>query len=211
MAPSLTLYGNTPITSPFVGTVFVALEEKGLPFQLELLALEKGEQHEPAFVQHSITNRVPTLQHGDFWLPESTAIVEYLEEAFPAPQYPRLFPSDVKERARVRMVQGLVRSDFADLRKERSTETFLQGQACQPLSAATQRSADRLLRIAEQVLAGRNTIASQFSIGDVDWALMLARLVKNDHPVPSHLRDYVDHHFARPSLRKWLALTLYRD
>jgi hypothetical protein len=45
----------------------------------------------------------------------------------------------------------------------------------------------------------------------VDLALMLARLVKNDDPVPSLIRDYVAQHFARPSLRKWLALTQYRE
>jgi glutathione S-transferase len=210
MSESLTLYGNTPVTSPFVCTVFVALEEKGLPFQHQLLDLNKGEQHEPSFAQQSITNRVPTLRHGDFWLSESTAIVEYLDEAFPAPHYPRLYPTDVRERARVRMVQGLVRSDFADLRKERPTETFLFGQSRQPLTEAARQSAERLLRIAQQVLEGRPTIGSQFSIGDVDLALMLARLVENDDPVPVAIRDYVVRHFARPSLRKWLALTQYR-
>jgi glutathione S-transferase len=211
MASELILYGNTPITSPFVCTVFVALEEKGLPFEHRLLDLNKGDQHEPNFVQHSITNRVPTLQHGDFWLSESTAIGEYLEEAFPPPQYARLYPSDVRERARVRMAQGLLRSDFKDLREERSTETFLQGAAREALSPNARRSASRLCRIAEQLLAGRNTIASEFSIGDVDLALMLARLVKNDDPVPQSLRNYVTLHFARPSVRKWLDLTQYRD
>lgn len=211
MSDSLTLYGNTPVTSPFVCTVFVALEEKGLVFEHQLLDLNKGEQHEPSFAQQSITNRVPTLRHDDFWLSESTAIIEYLDEAFPAPQYARLFPVDVKERARARMVQGLVRSDFTDLRKERSTETFLFGHSSQPLSDVARRSAERLLRIAQQVLEGRATIATEFSIADVDLALMLARLVKNDHPVPSAIRDYVDRHFARPAMRKWLALTQYRD
>jgi glutathione S-transferase len=211
MTHDLTLYGNTPVTSPFVCTAFVALEEKRLPFELKLLDLNKGEQHEPQFVRHSITNRVPTLRHGDFWLSESTAIAEYVDESFPPPQHIRLYPVDVKERALARMIQGLVRSDFADLRKERSTETFLQGQPFEPISAATERSAERLLRIAQQVLAGRQTIGSEFSIADVDLALMLARLVKTQHPVPAQIRDYVSLHFARPSVRRGLGLTQYRD
>jgi glutathione S-transferase len=176
-----------------------------------LLDLSKGEQHEASFVRHSITNRVPTLRHGEFWLSESMAIAEYLDEAFPAPNHARLYPTEVKERALVRMVQGLVRSDFQDLRSERSTETFLQGQVPKPLTASAQRSADRLLRIAQQVLEGRATIASEFSIADVDLALMLARLTKNGDAVPAQIDDYVSRHFARPSLRKWLALTQYRD
>src|SRR5688572_1147486 len=106
MHPEIRLYGNTPATSPYVMSVFVALEEKGIPYELELLNLEQGEQLRPEFVAQSITNRVPTLRHGEVWLSESLAIIEYLEERFPGPQYPRLLPEDVVERARVRMALG---------------------------------------------------------------------------------------------------------
>ena len=65
MQPEIVLFSNAPTTSPYVMSVFVALEEKGLSYRLELLDLAKGEQHQPHFVAHSITNRVPTLHLKD--------------------------------------------------------------------------------------------------------------------------------------------------
>jgi glutathione S-transferase len=207
----LVLYGNTPLTSPYVLSVYVALEEKKLPFDFKLWNLEAKEHHDPGFVQHSITGRVPTLQHGDFWIAESTAITEYLDEAFPAPEYVRLYPADLRERARARMVQDLVRSDFLDLRIERPTESFFQGARIEPMSDKAKRAASRLIRIAEQLLDGRSTVASHFTLADVDLATMLMRLVKNGEATPPALVSYAERIYQRPSIRKWLAQTSYKD
>lgn len=211
MSLDLTLYGNTPVTSPYVMSAFVALTEKGLSFRTELLDLGRGDQLSADFVQHSVTNRVPTLRHGDFWLSESLAIVEYLEERFPPPQYPRLWPEDVQERALVRMVSGLVRSDFTPIREERPTESFLQGMQVLPLSERAQQSKARLLRIALQLVGdGRPTLAATFSVADADLAVMLLRLVCNGDPVPDVIAEYARRTATRPSLAKWLGLTQYR-
>lgn len=207
MASELELFGNSRISSPYVLSVYAALIEKGLPFELTLLDLEQGEQNRPDFVAHSITNRVPTLRHGQAWISESLAILEYLEEAFPAPRYPRLFPEDRLERARVRMVQGLLRSDFLPIREERSTETIFYGVPVQPLSAKAQAARERLLRIAAAVLEGRSSIASSFSIADIDLATMLQRLVANGDPVPEQLASYARSVWQRPAVLKWLELT----
>jgi glutathione S-transferase len=207
MASDIELFGNTPLTSPFVLTVYAALLEKGLPFELRLLDLKQGQQHDPNFVAHSVTNRVPTLRHGSAWFSESLAITEYLEEAFPPPRYARLYPEDLLERARVRMVQGLIRSDFMPIREERSTETVFYSDPIRPLSAKADAARLRLIRIAEAVLEGRGSIASSFSIGDIDLAVMLQRLVHNGDPVPDALVQYVRGIWQRPSVQKWLALT----
>jgi glutathione S-transferase len=207
MASDLELFGNTPVTSPYVLTVYVALVEKGLPFELRLLDLKRGEHHQPEFVQNSVTNRVPTLRHGGAWLSESLAIAEYLEETFPAPRYARLYPEDRLERARVRMVQGLIRSDFMPIREERSTETVFYNVPIKPLSEAAEAARRRLIRIAESVLADRNSIASQFSLGDIDLAMMLQRLLHHADPVPERLAQYTRSIWQRPSLQRWLELT----
>lgn len=209
MQPEIVLYGNTPPTSPYVMSVFVALEEKGLPYRMELLDLDAGEQHHPDFIARSITNRVPTLRHGDVWLSESLAILEYLEEVFPPPRYARLFPADTVERARARMVQGLVRSDFMPIREERSTETMFFGKPIQPLSEKAEAARIRLVRIATAVLDGRQTVASEFCLADVDLATMLQRLVHNGDLVSEPLVEYARAVWRRPSVRKWLALTRY--
>ena len=215
MQPEIVLYGNTPVTSPYVMSVFVALEEKQLAYRLELLDLESGEQHRAEFVAHSITNRVPTLQlkepGGDVWLSESAAILEYLEERFAPPEHAALYPRDWVERARVRLVQGLIRSDFLPIREERSTETIFFGHPIQPLSERAEAARLRLLRVAAALVPpGKASITGQFSIADVDLATMLQRLVHNGDPVPAHLADYANAVWQRPSIQKWLALTRYR-
>jgi len=207
MATEIELFGNTPVTSPYVLSVYAALLEKGLPFELRLLDLKQGQQHDPQFVAHSVTNRVPTLRHGSAWLSESLAITEYLEEAFPPPRYARLYPEDRLERARVRMVMGLIRSDFMPIREERSTETVFYSEPIRPLSDKADAARLRLIRIAEAVLEGRGSIASSFSIGDIDLAMMLQRLVHHGDPVPDGLVQYVRGIWQRPSVQKWLALT----
>jgi len=209
-AAEIELFGNSRVTSPYVLSVYAALVEKGLPFQLSLLNLEQGEQHRPDFVAHSVTNRVPTLRHGTFWVSESLAILEYLEEAFPPPRYARLYPEGVQERARVRMVQGLLRSDFLPLRAERSTETIFYGDPIQPLTPQAEAARVRLLRIAAAVLGQRSSIASSYSIADIDLATMLQRLVANGDPVPESLALYAGSVWQRPAIQQWLGLTKAR-
>ena len=202
---SLVLYGNRPLTSPYVFSVFVALEEKQLPFELRPLDLQRAEHHTPDYVAKSVTNRVPSLVHDGHWLSESSAITEYLEETFAPPAYARLYPEDPKERARVRMVQALIRSDFLPIREERSTDTVFQGAPIETLSERALAAVQRLYRVAGQVVpAGDRTIAAEFSIADVDLAMMLQRLLANRDPMPEPLAAYASRIWQRPSIRKWL-------
>jgi len=211
MKPSLVLYGNEPLSSPYVFSVFVALEEKGLPFEFRLLSLKEGEHLDTEYVSRSLTNRVPTLTHKEFSISESSAINEYLEERFPPPKYARLYPDDVKERAKVRMVQALMRSDFMPIREERATDTVFQSEPIQALSSGAQASVDRLYRIAAQLVSGaQGTIAESFSIADVDLSMMLQRLLANGDPMPGPLAAYATAIWQRPSVLKWLARTGYR-
>ena len=62
-------------------SVFVALHEKKLPFEITTLDLSCGVASAPAYAKIPLTQRVPTLIDGDFSLSESSAIAEYLHEA----------------------------------------------------------------------------------------------------------------------------------
>ena len=84
----------------------------------------------PGYADRSLTARVPMLRHGDFYLSESSAIVEYLEDAFPGT--PRLLPADVRQRARARQLMAWVRSDLMPIREERSTHTLFYEPAKSP-------------------------------------------------------------------------------
>jgi glutathione S-transferase len=212
MADDLVLYGNDKYSSPYVFSVFVTLEEKKVPYRYEALSLEKKEHEKPGYAGPSYTGRVPAIRHGDFWLAESSAIDEYLDEAFPAPAHPRLYPQDPRERGRVRMVQALVRSDLMPLRQERPTSTLFEGEAAKPFTPEGKAAADRLVRIAERFLPERASfVAGSFSPADADLALMLQRIVANGDPCPERLAAYARAVFARPSVRKWLAKTRWKD
>ncbi len=133
--PKITLWSDASFFSPYVMSVYVALTEKGIPFSLKRVDLATGEHHASAYRELSITSRVPTLQVDDFLLSESSAIAEYLEERFPAPEFERLYPRNSEKRARARQIQAWLRSDLMALRAERPTEVLFAGEKFPPLSA----------------------------------------------------------------------------
>ena len=96
---ALTLYYGSG--SPYAWRVQLALEHKGLPYERKILSFAKQETRTPEFVALNPRHRVPTITDGDFALYESNAIVEYLDEAYPAQGRP-LFPGDARNRALVR-------------------------------------------------------------------------------------------------------------
>ena len=92
--PSITLWSDSSFFSPYAMSAYIALTEKGIPFQLKRVDLSQNQQYAAAYRELSLTCRVPTLQIDDFLLSESSAITEYLEERFPAPEFERLYPRD---------------------------------------------------------------------------------------------------------------------
>lgn len=196
------LYVDAPFTSPYALSVFVTLREKGLPFEVHTLDLDALEQQAPAFAGLSVTQRVPTLAQDGFALSESSAITEYLEDVFPqVPVYPR----EPRQRARARQIQAWLRSDLLPIRQERSTLVVFYGVKYGPLSTSAQAAADKLIAAAQQWLAaGDDSLFGQWSIVDVDLALMLNRLILNGDPVPAPLVAYARRQWQRPSVQAWV-------
>ena len=201
--PGLTLYADAFWISPYVFTCFVALREKGLPFAIEEVALQDGAQHKTEFRDRSITGRVPALRHGDFWLAESTAIVEYLEEAFP--RSPRVLPTDVKARARARQMLSWIRSDLGALRDERSTTTMFYDRAVRPLTHAGEAAAEKLARVVKTLLPEHGgPLFGAWSIADSDLAFMLHRLILNEYELDPKVRAWADSQWWRPSVQEFV-------
>ena len=202
----LVLWGESNFVSPYVFSSFVALREKGLPFELKLFSLGAGEHRQGDYPSRSVTGRVPSLQHGDFWLAESSAIDEYLEDVFPPPGFPRIYPERPADRARARQIQAWLRSDLMPLRDERPTSTVFSRATVKPLTSAGQAAAEQVVRAAEALLApGASYLFGAFTIADVDLAMMLQRLVANGDALPERLKAYATAIWQRPSVREWLA------
>src|SRR4029453_19539745 len=89
--PMRTLYDAAPC--PYRARPRIVLAEKGLPYETVVVDLDDR----PAWIyEKNPLGKVPVLEEGEFVLPESVVINEYLEERYPEPA---LWPADPAERA----------------------------------------------------------------------------------------------------------------
>ena len=203
--PKIILYVDSTFASPYAMSSYVALCEKNLAFEVKTLNLEKNEHLATAYSNLSLTRRVPTLIHDNFRLSESSAISEYLEEAFPAPQYPQIYPSEIRDRARAREIQAWLRSDFIPIREQRSTAVIFFKPSDKALTTEALRSAEKLFHAADRLIGNdRENIFGDWCIADADLALMLNRLVMNGDDVPEKLLAYANHQWQRNSIQRWM-------
>lgn len=210
--PGLVLYGDKDLASPYVMSVAIALAEKGLEYELRRVDLSRKEHQEDTYRTRSLTARVPALARGDFILSESSAIDEYLEEAFPPPKHAAIYPKDIEKRARARQIQAWVRSDLMPIRIERNTTVIFFGARLKPLSAEAQESAVRLFTAVQALLpVGAENLFGEWCIADTDLALMLNRLAMHEDVMPDRLAQYARHQWSRPSVKAFLALERPRD
>lgn len=93
---SLTFYYGSG--SPYAWRVWLALEHKQLPYEMEVLSFSAGDLRKPEFLALNPRHKVPVVVDDGFALYESAAIVEYLEDAYPTAGQ-ALFPKSVRERA----------------------------------------------------------------------------------------------------------------
>ena len=108
----------------------IALNLKGLSYEQRGVDLRTGAQHSEAFRALNPQGLVPALEIGGAVLIQSPAILEWLEEAHPAPP---LLPADRVDRAHVRAMAALIGCDIHPLNNLRVgkalRETFGADQA----------------------------------------------------------------------------------
>ncbi|VVK71942.1 Uncharacterized GST-like protein yfcF [Klebsiella pneumoniae] len=209
--PVITLWSDADFFSPYVMSVYVALQEKSLPFTLKTVDLNRGEHLQAGWTGYAATRRVPLLEVDDFALSESSAITEYLDERFAPPEWERIYPHDLQKRARARQIQAWLRSDLMLIREERSTAVVFGGAKMPDLSEAGRQSEEKLFATATMLLAhGGQNLFGEWSIADADLALMLNRLVLNGDKVPEALADYASFQWQRASIQRYVALSAKR-
>jgi glutathione S-transferase/GST-like protein len=93
----ITLYHWEPNANS--GKPMLALKEKGVEFESHYLDLLNFDQHSPEYLKINPSGTIPAMVHDGLVLTESTAIMEYVDEAFPGPA---LRPDDPVERWRMR-------------------------------------------------------------------------------------------------------------
>jgi len=198
------LYVDSNFASPYALVAYVSLVEKGLAFDVKSLEIFANAQKESAYAATSITRRIPTLIHDHFALSESSAICEYIDESFEGTP---LYPTGLRDRARARQVQAWMRSDLMPIRDERPTFIVFCGARRPALSPQAIEATHKLFAAALQLLEGRaENLFGEWSIADVDLAMMLQRLVTHGDTVPQQLVDYANRQWRRPSVQQWINL-----
>ncbi|MNC10106.1 putative GST-like protein YibF [compost metagenome] len=105
---SMTVYG-APL-SPFVRKVRLLLAEKGLDYQLEIVA----PFHQPDwFFEISPLGRIPGFRDGELALADSSVIGQYIEEQYP--EAPALYGDTAAEKARIRWLEKYADYELAPL------------------------------------------------------------------------------------------------
>ena len=91
MSGNVTLFHWEPNANS--GKPMLALAEKGVPFESHYLDLLNFDQHKPDYLKINPQGTIPAMIHGQRVLTESTAIMEYADNAFDGPP---LMPKDAR-------------------------------------------------------------------------------------------------------------------
>ena len=189
------------LLSPFVRKVCVALEEKGMAYQMAA-ASPGGE--DPEFRAASPFGKIPALRDGDYSLADSTAIVVYADAKQPANP---LLPVEAKARGKAMWFD-----EFADTILVASGGKILFNRLVAPKllklpfdeAVALQGEAElpRLWNYLESVAPADGWLAGEFSLGDSAVASAMRSLSYVGHGAnPAYPRTFAWYNrvVARPA------------
>ena len=187
--------------SPFAWRAQLALEHKALPYELKILSFAAGDTRKPEFVALNPRHRVPVLVDDDFVLYESSAIVEYLDEAYPGRGAP-LFPGDVRTRAIIRRTIREVDEDFDAALDPLTTQAFTK----KPEERDAKAVADARKRLVDELALFSRAMRGDYLAGPLsaaDYALytLVAFLGRSQLRLPDLDADGM----LTPELRRWKA------
>lgn len=105
----------------------IVLNLKGLAYDYAAVDLRTEEHLGAAFKSLNPQGLVPALVDGDLVLTQSPAIIEWLEERYPAPA---LLPAHPDDRARVRALAAIVGCDIHPINNRRILEYLRKTLGC---------------------------------------------------------------------------------
>ena len=185
--------------SSFSRRVLIALIEKGITYEKQIVDMYAGKHREPAYLALNPYGRVPVLEEDGFVIFESTAILNYLETTRPTPA---LTPHDAKGRALVDMHMKL-----CDIQMTRHTTTitipkrnFPKETWNEKAMAEAKAEIEKHLAILDGQLAGKAyLVAETFTLADLCYLPVLQFLPLMEIVPPPHVAGWVERLLARPS------------
>lgn len=185
--------------STFGRRVHMAVLEKGLDVKIVEVDMARRAQKSDAYMAMHPYGRVPTLVDGSFVLPESVAILQYLEAKFPEPA---LLPQGLQDRALVAMHMHL-----CDIELSSNTYAMLFSKRFVPeekwrrekMDAGKKAVAHHLAVLGKQLGEREFLVADQFTLADLSYVPFLQFLDLMEVEVPDNIRAWANRLLARPS------------
>ncbi|KAF5354979.1 hypothetical protein D9756_005532 [Leucocoprinus leucothites] len=154
---------------PFVQRAWIALEEKGIPYQYKEVNPYKKEKH---FLDINPKGLVPAVEYNGKALYESLVLLEFLEEAYPS-HSPNLLPPDPYDRAVARIWLDHITKNYLS-----AYHRLMQFQEKERQDEAREALYEAQRKLVKQV-KGPYFFGDEFSIVDVavvpwvqrDWVL----------------------------------------
>jgi maleylacetoacetate isomerase len=112
MSQSLKLYSYWRSSASY--RVRIALNLKGLTYEIIAVNLVSNEQASAEFDARNPQHMVPVLMHGERVMRQSVAIMEWLEETYEGRGF-NLLAHPLRDRVRVRAIAHMIVSDIAPL------------------------------------------------------------------------------------------------
>ena len=191
------------------------LAELELPYERRPITSRSGETLTPEYTRLNPSQKIPTLQDGDFVLTESAAIVNYLATAYGAAR--KLCPP-ASSRDRARYDQwcffAMMELDANTLYVIRKHEDLhqLYGEAPNALQAARDGFA-RQAHAAERRLAdsGPYVLGENFSGADILFTTCLNGAIRRKIELPGALHEYLKRTTTRAAFQRALRINQRHD
>jgi len=203
------LYIGEKNVSSWSMRAWVALTWKGVPFEERTILLTQDKTRAERR-KVSPTGKLPVVHHGGLVIPDSLAIIEYLEETFPPPSYPALWPADRALRVRARWLAASMHSGFMKVRDGMSFNLCFLPRV-PDASPEALAEAQEVLALWEAALVrperrGGPYLCGAFCAADVMFATMAVRLRAFDVPASDYpqAREYLNAVLAAPSVKGWM-------
>jgi glutathione S-transferase len=197
---------------------WVMLANAGIAFDEVMLrfdSMDKGSEFKNAIEKVNPVGKVPCLVDDGLVVWDTLAIAEYAAEKYPDK---KLWPADVKHRARARSICAEMHSGFAALRSAcmMNIEASLPEVGALVLrdKPAVRADVKRIETIFSELLAqhgGPYLFGSQFTIADACYAPVCMRFKTYALSQRQDVNSYVESVRSAPGVAKWIAAALVED
>jgi glutathione S-transferase len=142
--------------------ISIALEEMGLPYEVQVIDFASNEQKADWYVKLNPNGRIPTLDDDGFVIFESGAILIYLAE-----KTGKFLPHDVQARSRVMQWLMFQMSAIGPMMGQANVFVRYFPEKIQSVIDRYQREVTRLFGVLDRQLASHEYIAGDYSIADM--------------------------------------------